>query len=210
VARYGVDIWMTTTALAEGFPVCQVFLGAKIHDPKDPGADLSAMLVQVVGSLFGLMEDHEQRWKTVQGSVPAPLFGFPFEVGLEPVKVNPQRIHASFQQGCTDLIPVYESFMHRDLIEKLKRLAALPMEQFRLPDDVWATLIYDYAAAFHRRRLDRKHLLQSLTPLYLGWVSSFVLATQELDNRAAEEKIETLCLVCEQLKPYLVRRWDGQ
>ena len=52
VARYGIDIWMTTTALAEGFKLCQSFLGAKIHDAKDPGADLSAMLIQVVSSLF--------------------------------------------------------------------------------------------------------------------------------------------------------------
>jgi small-conductance mechanosensitive channel len=38
---------MTTTAVANDFKVCQSFLGAKIHDPKDPGADLSAMLYGV-------------------------------------------------------------------------------------------------------------------------------------------------------------------
>ena len=37
VAQYGIDIFMTTTALAEGRKVAQSFLGAKIHDPKDPG-----------------------------------------------------------------------------------------------------------------------------------------------------------------------------
>ena len=55
VARFGIDIWMTTTALADGFRVCQAFLGAKIHDAKDPGADLAAMLVQVVS--VGLRPD---------------------------------------------------------------------------------------------------------------------------------------------------------
>ena len=50
---------MTTTAIAEGFRVCQSFLGAKIHDAKDPGTDLSDMLVQVVGTLFRLMETYE-------------------------------------------------------------------------------------------------------------------------------------------------------
>src|SRR3990170_1724092 len=129
VARYGVDIWMTTTALAEGFKVCQVFLGAKLHDPKDPGADLSAMLVQVVGALFGMMEEYEKSWRTVQGSVPAPVYGFPYEVGLEPIKVNPQRMHTSFQQGCRDLVPVYESFLRPELVVELKRLAALPVEE---------------------------------------------------------------------------------
>jgi hypothetical protein len=38
VARFGVDIWMTTVALCEGFSVCQSVLGAKLHDTKDPAA----------------------------------------------------------------------------------------------------------------------------------------------------------------------------
>ncbi len=208
VARYGVDIWMTTTALAERFQVCQVFLGAKIHDAKDPGGDLSEMLVQVVGSLFSLMEEYEKSWKTVRGSVPAPLYGFPYEVGLEPVKVNPQGMHASFQQGCRALVPVYESFLRPELVRELRLLADQPMEQFRFRDDIWATLIYEYAVAFHKRTLDRKHLLQSLTPLYLGKVTSFVLETQGLDQRGAEDKIEELCRDYEQIKSYLVRRWE--
>src|SRR5665811_58382 len=56
VARFGIDIWMTTIAIAEGFRVCQSFLGAKLHDAKDPGS-LSAMLEQVVGSVFTLMQE---------------------------------------------------------------------------------------------------------------------------------------------------------
>ena len=61
VARFGIDIWMTTTAIANGFKVAQSFLGAKIHDAKDPGADLTAMLYQVVGATFDLMETYQRR-----------------------------------------------------------------------------------------------------------------------------------------------------
>jgi hypothetical protein len=210
VARFGIDIWMTTTALAEAFNVCQVFLGAKIHDPKDPGADLSAMLVQVVGALFGLMEEYEKAWKPVEGSEPAPLYGFPFEVGLEPIKVNPQRMHNNFQQGCRDLLPVYQSFLSAEQVEELKQLVALPVEEFCLPDETWVKLIFEFAAAFHHRTIDRKHLLQSLTPLYIGRVTSFVLETLELDDNGAEQKIEALCRVYEKQKSHLVQRWAGK
>ena len=67
VARFGIDIWMTTTAIANGFRICQAFLGAKIHDAKDPGADLSAMLHQVVGSVFDLMEEYADDLARRQG-----------------------------------------------------------------------------------------------------------------------------------------------
>ncbi|MFQ5724246.1 MAG: glycosyl transferase family 2 [Terriglobia bacterium] len=210
VARYGVDIWMTTTALAEGFLVCQVFLGAKIHDPKDPGADLSAMLVQVVGSLFSLMEDYEKRWKAVRGSVPAPLYGFPHTVGLLPVRVHPDRMASAFQQGCRDLLPVYQAFLRPDLQEELKRLARAPAEEMTLDDLVWAQVVYEFAAAFHRRTLDRSHLLQSLTPLYLGWVASFIRRTREASDDEAEQKIEQLSRAYEQTKDVLVNRWEGK
>ena len=39
-ARFGIDIWMTHSAINEGFAVCQARLGAKIHDAKDPASDL--------------------------------------------------------------------------------------------------------------------------------------------------------------------------
>jgi hypothetical protein len=210
VARFGIDIWMTTTALAEGFQVCQVFLGAKLHDPKDPGADLSAMLAQVVGALFGLMEEYEKSWKNIHGSVPAPLYGFPYEVALEPIKVNPQRMHAAFQQGCRDLVPVFESFLRPELVKELKKLSDQSLEQFRFTDETWATLLFEYGVAFHKRTIDRRHLLQSLTPLYIGRVASFVLTTLEMDDRAAEERIEELCRVHEQLKSYLIERWAAK
>ena len=207
VARYGIDIWMTTTAMAEDFRVCQVFLGAKIHDPKDPGADLAEMVVQVVGSLFSLMEEHEKAWKNVRGSVPVPLYGFPYQVGVEPVKADPQRAYASFQQGVRDLQPIYRSFLPSAMVEELERRATLPLAEFQLPDELWVTLIFQFAKAHHRHKLDRKHLLQSLVPVYLGWVASFMKQTREANDEEAEQQIEQLCLAYEQLKEKLVSGW---
>ena len=99
MARFGIDIWMTTTAIADGFRVCQAFLGAKIHDAKDPGADLAAMFVQVVSSVFDLMETYHERWPAVEGAEEVPLFGFPHGVGLEPVAVNATGCSASSRRA---------------------------------------------------------------------------------------------------------------
>jgi glucosylglycerate synthase len=207
VAGYGIDIWMTTTALAEGFRVCQSYLGAKIHDAKDPGADLSTMLVQVVGSVFRLMEDYASVWPKVVTSEAVPLFGFPFEVGLEPVPINVARMLETFRQGCRDLASIYKVFVPEERLQKLTACATLPQEQFILPDDLWADLIYDFALAYHRRKLDRGHLVKSLTPLYLGWVASFAGQTASETAAQVEDRIEKLCLVFEQLKPRLIREW---
>jgi glycosyltransferase involved in cell wall biosynthesis len=210
VARYGIDVWMTTTAIAENFRVCQAYLGAKLHDPKDPGADLSAMLVQVVGSVFDLMETYANIWRNVFGSLPAPLFGFPFEVGLEPVSIDLPRMLAAFGQGCRDLRPVYEQVIPAHILKELTEGASLPPEKFVLREETWAAVVYEFALAYHRRTITREHLLKSLTPLYLGWVASFARQTEPESAAQVEDRIERLCLVYEQLKPPLLSRWDAE
>lgn len=207
VARFGVDIWMTTEAIASGARVCQSFLGAKIHNPKDPASDLSAMLVQVVGALFALMEAHEGVWWQAVGSDPVKLFGFQYEVGVEPVNVNVERMIAQFDQGVRDLEPIWQQILAPDTFNELLKLKRQPAHEFRLPDELWARIVYDAGTAYHYRVLPREHLLRAMTPLYLGRTASFVLETQGLTSREAEHRVEALCQTFERLKPYLMAKW---
>jgi glycosyltransferase involved in cell wall biosynthesis len=208
VARYGIDIWMTTVALAEGFRVCQSFLGAKLHDAKDPGADLSAMLVQVVGGVFHLMDEYESVWRERRGSEPVDLFGFRFDVGLDPIQVNVERMRDAFRRGCAELGEIWSMAVTRENLAELKRLST--SASFHLPDEVWARLVIDFACGCKDYPLERGHLLKSFTPLYLARVASFVLETENLLAPEVEQRIESLCLCMEQAKDYLISRWDGK
>ena len=207
VARYGIDIWMTTTAIANDFRVCQAFLGAKIHDAKDPGADLSAMLYQVVGATFDLMEEYPGTWKGVTGTQSVPVFGFTYEVGLEPVSVNIQRMIDKFTLGARELVPLWENILSRETLGFLRRLADGTGDDFHMPDTVWVDIIYSFALAAHRNVLNKEHLLKSLTPLYIGRTASFVIEGRESSGPEVEEKIENLCGVYEKLKPSFADRW---
>ena len=207
VARYGIDIWMTTTALAEDFKVCQAFLGAKIHDPKDPGADLSAMLVQVISSVFELMGTYENTWTEVGGSESVPHFGFEYSVGLEPINVNTERMVDNFRQGARDLEPIWAEALQPSNLACIKRLASSEPHVF--PDEIWASTIYDFALAYNRQIMNREHLLKSLTPLYLGRTAAFVLDTAEADSDQVEERIESLALAYEAAKASFIQRWKG-
>ena len=210
VARFGIDIWMTTEAVASGARVCQSFLGAKIHNPKDPASDLAAMLMQVLGAVFGLMEEHHKVWAAVHESMPVKLFGFQYEVGVEPVNVNVERMIASFQQGLTDLAPIWEQALGPETVAELKPLQAVSSAEFRIPDDLWVRVVYEAALAYRARLMPREHLLKALTPLYLGRTATFVLETQGLTTVEAEGRIEQLCLAYEARKSYLVDRWNHE
>jgi hypothetical protein len=208
VARYGIDIWMTLTAMAEGFRIGQSYLGAKLHDAKDPGTDLTSMFRQVVSSLFGLMETYEAVWQKVGSSEPVPMFGLPFDVGLEPIPVDVERMKRAFQQGLRDLERIYRSFLSPSTMEGLVAAAQESGDGFHVPDALWVRLVYEFAAAYHGKLLDRDHLLQSLIPLYLGRTGSFVLDVREADAVMVEEKIEVLAREFEAQKSYLLESWD--
>ncbi|UCF79555.1 MAG: glycosyltransferase [Candidatus Eiseniibacteriota bacterium] len=205
VARYGIDIWMTTTAVAGGFKVCEAFLGAKLHDQKDPGSDLSSMLTQVVGSVFDLMEAYHSVWKDVRGSSRIPLFGMKYGVGVEPINVNIERMIESFRHGVEHLSPLWARFLEQDVLKDLE--SALEGRKFEISDDLWVRLIYDFALASHHKRLGREHLLKSLTPLYLGKVASLFTEMRDSHEKEVEERIEALCMTFETKKGYLVEKW---
>ena len=207
VARFGIDIWMTTTALADGFRVCQSFLGAKIHDAKDPGADLAAMLVQVVSAVFDLMSTYRDRWTTVVGASAVPLFGFPHGVGLEPVSVNVGRMVGIFAQGVRDLGEVWGRALEGPTLDEVAALAAAGERDFCFPDPLWVRVVHDFAIAYHRRALPREQLLRSLVPLYLGRTASFVLQNEHGGSEEVEGAIRALADEFVRQKPCLRERW---
>jgi len=211
VARFGIDIWMTTTALANGFRICQAFLGAKIHDAKDPGADLSAMLHQVVGSVFDLMEEYERAWSAVSGSESVATFGFVYSVGLEPIHVNLEKMIEKFRQGVSDLGPFYGTFLTPDLLADLVDLAArADRDAFAFTDEAWVRTVMSFALACHRKVASREHIIKSLTPLYIGKVASFVIETWDSTAEEVERRLEELCLSFERNKSRLVEGWSGK
>jgi glycosyltransferase involved in cell wall biosynthesis len=207
VARFGIDIWMTTTAVANAFKVCQAFLGAKIHDAKDPGADLSAMLYQVVSSVFNLMEEYASVWEGTKKSESIPTFGFSYAVGLEPIHVNLEGMIEKFKLGVQELSVLYESIVPAELLQFLRTAAKESKESFALPDEAWVRIIYHFALACHQKTMSEEHILKSLTPLYLGKVASFVIETWESTAEEVEQRLEELCITYEREKAYLNERW---
>ncbi len=207
VAKYGIDIWMTTSAVANDFKVCQSFLGAKIHDPKDPGADLSDMLYQVVGATFDLMGTYHDVWKNIVSSENVPTFGFKYAVGLEPVYVNFEKMIEMFRLGTKELSDIWKTFMAEELIDFINgKLSVMPNDTFNIPDEIWVDIIYSFASAYNSKKINKQHLLKSLTPLYIGRVASFVIETWQSSASEVEKKIEDLCIIFENKKGSLLKQ----
>jgi hypothetical protein len=207
VARYGIDISLATWAMAGGYRACQASLGARGARAFEATTDLSTMLVQVVGCVFAEMMRHAARWQKLRGSTDVPLFGRCAGETGEPADINVRPMLDAFHLGLQALPPVWALFVSPAAIVDLRKAARAPESDFRLPDDLWVRVVHDFAVGYRQRPIPREQLLQALTPLYLGWVASFVLEMREADPEAVEQRLERLCVAFETHKGELIARW---
>lgn len=207
VARFGIDLWMTTTALAEGFRVAQTHLGAKIHDPKDPGQHLAAMLVQVVGTAFMLLETYADVWTMRVLADRAPTFGEAGSVTLDPVRVDVARMEDQFRFGVQTLDRIYGLCLPPKVWTELRAAAK---DSSGIHDTLWAQVIIHYAIAFHRRSLARDQLVSSLTPLYLGRTATFIRRNADRSDDEAEADVLALAGVFADVVRELHRLWKEE
>ena len=207
-ARFGIDIWMTHSAINEGFAVCQARLGAKIHDAKDPASDLGPMFRQVVGTLFRLAGHYEDRWLRVRGSHAIPEYGFERVIAPEMIDVNHAKLVDNFDQARLTQADTWREMLSA---EQMERVMALEIPDapadFHFPAELWVRCLYDTLVAFHRAGADRERLLAALTPLYFGRTAGFISTTLQLSTDQAERVIDDQARQFEDLKPYLVARW---
>jgi glucosylglycerate synthase len=211
VARFGVDIWMTTVALCEGFKVCQSQLGAKLHDPKDPGAELGPMFRQVVGSLFALAGRYVDRWMSADHVRPVPTFGFRSSTTAEAINVNSNRLLWNFVEGYVSYQKIWRQVLAAEnlsgVMDSIHKASDRP-EGFVMPVELWSRICYDYLIGYNTQVIDQSRLIDSLIPLYFGRTATYVNEAREDTPEAAEHRIEGYAEIFHQAKPYLIRRFS--
>jgi hypothetical protein len=207
VARYGIDIWMTTTAVAGGFRVCQARLGAKIHDAKDPAQSLGPMFVQVVGTLFSLMQQYETVWRKVTGSQPVPIFGPEVAGEPEPIPVTVPAMTARFRAGLAEHEALWAEVMRPETLSAVRAAAARSDDAFTLPAEDWVRVVFDFAVAFGRGTITSEQVV-AMTPLYYGRTAGLVLEGWDLTTAEFEDKVvQAQAATFETLKAELLARW---
>lgn len=208
VARFGIDIWMTTTAVTQGFRICQSNLGVKIHDVKDPGQHLGPMFRQVLSALFTLMERYETTWKGITGSEPLATFGFENSVEPEPVKVNLELMVDLFKTGFQQFSALWREIFSEESFTQINKTASMDVQEFYMPAEAWVKILYELAATYRHWTVNRSKLLDIMTPLYFARVASFVRQSWNMSCGEAEALVEDQAARFEKHKNYLIQVWD--
>jgi glycosyltransferase involved in cell wall biosynthesis len=211
VAEFGIDIWMTTTAMCHDTLICQSFIKRpKIHKPKDPGESLGPMFLQVVGTIFDIMTNKVDFWQEVRWSKPTAIFGFGLgEMEMPPpVDVNLERLYDKFQVGFEKNNGLWKEILSANLYKKLSEVQALSFANFEFPANLWAEVLIDFALAYKNDAHSKEKVMEGLIPLYFGRTCSFVVELEPMTIQQAEEVIEDQCIVFERSKHSLLTKWS--
>ncbi len=195
-------IWPVNEAIVAGYAMDDYDVGLRAL-PQPAETDVNAILSLVTGSLFADIEAKAAVWQRPRRLPPPRIFPD------EPLRVESAaevvRMVESFRFAYTNLQEIWSLVLPPNSLLSLKRLSVADPAAFRMPEMLWARIVFDFLIAFRLRTINRGHLLGALIPLYLAWVAGHINITAA--GTSSERHIEAVAAAFEADKPYMVSRW---
>ncbi|NIO22794.1 MAG: glycosyltransferase [Candidatus Aenigmarchaeota archaeon] len=196
--EYGIDIFMTTHAIFNGFRICQTNLGHKIHRSSEPR--LSEMFLQVVKSLFDNTLNNMDRWRANLRSKNEKIFGMRTLPEPRNLKPDPERIlQTAIGEYQRDKLKNYLSK------ENFKIINSMFFERnLNIDEELWARTIYDLLYSYSLKR--KMDVIRSLRSLYFAKIYTFFKRIPEYTTEEVESEIRGQAKIFRKMRSYLVRR----
>ncbi len=184
---FGIDIFITHTALMNNVAICEADLKVKIHEPKDPALHLKNMFIEVTGSLFTMLTEYMDRWIRINVSTlrkPKLIIGNVPEAVPQPVTVDTERAKMELMKGI--------ELFRRDFEELLSQYdRAVKLDEVvenGIPRELWSYITWKiFAKFFKSRSFDTK--IKLLEMLYYLWQGRLYRYYRET-NKLSDEEIE--------------------
>lgn len=208
-------LWPVAEAASAGLGTTEVEVGSRAI-PAPDSVDLNSVLAHVAGSLFADIEAKASFWQRARlayspkAAAAHAQATAAQELGRQlPETPDIQPMLESFRIAYSNLHEIWSLVLPPNSLLGLKKLSMMSATEFRMPDALWARIVYDFVLAYRLRTINRGHLMGALTPLYLAWVASHLrlAASTGEGGVAPEAHIEALAAAFETDKPYLVSRW---
>lgn len=209
VARHGVDVWMTTVAIQESIRTCQVRLGTKIEDKREMPVPIDPTFIQIVGTIFRLMDVYRRRWPENR-----PVRGIPYygnsqagSPGRLTGAITMDMLNDAFHSAARRYRRLWRTILAPTNLDQVIELANRPRGGTHFPADLWARVVYDAAVVYNKGENDPDKVVAGLLPLYYARVATILRETGGRYD-AIEKLVKEQALAFAEEKHYLVYRWE--
>ena len=195
-------IWPVSEASVSGFVIEEFNVGRReLPQPAEPS--LNAILTLVTGSLFADIEAKAAFWQRPR-RLTLEQFSMPDMPEVDGAADIVPMVEG-FRLAFTNLQEIWSLVLTPNSLLGLKRLSAVEPSAFRMPEGLWARIVFDFLIAYRLRTINRGHLLGALIPLYLAWVAGHINVM--VSGTSAEQHIDAVTAAFEADKQYIVSRW---
>lgn len=211
LSGFGIDAFLTCSALERDVRICAVHLGTKVHRPKNPAHDLLHIFAEEVLTTFAFILRYAEG-PTAQRTI--PVLGQAGEgdlphpgVDCGELSLAATRLYAAQESEITAWLPV-DAFpdVHNTLRTSLRP---------RLSNGLWCDILVEALVAFARaravesvetRRVSYRRLGSNLYPLYLARLVDLVEETRDLPDDLAEDVFLSYPTALQQRSGHLIRK----
>jgi len=205
--RLAIDLWISGMATGDGLRVAEAALGPRRLTPRQRPA-VAALVPQVLDALFTCLRLQETGWAAGSRAIALARSASPPPPPDPPANVDMAGYATLFREGLSALGGMLERVLRPATLEAL-RAAGAADRPLHVPDELWAAVMLELAAAHRHATISRDHLVRAAVPLYLGRVAWFAAELAGLEPRDADERLEALCLHFERSRGDLVALWTA-
>jgi hypothetical protein len=204
-ARFAIDLWLRTEAMARGFAIGQVWR------PAATGAGTKTTLreavQQVVLGIIESLQSHDSFWTTTNGTIQLPSWGSDPKAAPDAPTWDHEALAEQARHDIGEIRPLLETVLESDVLERV--VAEVSGAVPALDDELWVTIVYAFASAAHRGGIGVEHLAGMFVPIYLWRAAAFIAQTALEEDAKVQARLDSLCEAFERLKPALVSGWSA-
>jgi glycosyltransferase involved in cell wall biosynthesis len=206
VARFAIDMWLRTEAVARGFTVGQIW--RPVTTAAGARAKLREAVQQIVLATIESLRAHDTFWTTSNGVVQLPTWGTDPRQAPAASAWDYEALAAEASHDIGEIKPLLKEVLDADLFGRVVDDgvgSVLP-----LSDELWVRIVFAFAAAARRGRTSIDHLATMFVPFYLWRAATFMADAAFEDDSTVQARLDSLSETFQRLKPVLVSSWSAE
>jgi len=203
-ARFAIDLWLRTEAVANRFTVGQIWRPATTGPSP---TTLRQAVRQIFLSLIASLRAHAPFWRTTKSVTTLRTWGVD-QNGL-PAAAE-WDYTALAQQARHDIVEIralLEAVLEPPVLSRLIDDVNAP--ELGPDDELWVRIVYAFLEATNRGTASTEHLADMFVPIYMWRAARFMGQTAHEPVGVVQARLNALCDAFQRLKPALVNGWVG-
>lgn len=184
--QFGIDVYLTITALTKQLKFCGTMLENKIHRKRDR-ATLGPMLNAVTHSLFSLISEMDCLSSQIAVLYNPPVFKLLVDNEVCPeVPINKALIEDKFFLSFPRYLPLYKLIFPKEVQEHLSKIYHKKIDLRLLPEK-WCVVLYSMLNQYMQHDNLKQEIVDAFESLFFARLLSFIDETKNYTDIQVEQ-----------------------